>query len=61
MNSKTTKAKRKAIPCLTLAEVDRRDGVERFDHLMDPLDKWLAAEQASSGYIKRVPECARAI
>lgn len=45
MNSKSTKAKRKAIPAFTLAELDKRDGVERFDHLTDPLDKYLAAEE----------------
>lgn len=83
LNSKSTKAKRKAIPGFTLAElvaagrlppffhlrdvfdelvdqnpacenvpavstlaeVDKRDGVERFDHLMDPPDKYLANEE----------------
>lgn len=45
MNSKSTKAKRKAVPTISMAERDRRDGVERFDHLMDPLDKWLLAEE----------------
>jgi hypothetical protein len=51
MNSKSTKAKRKAIPTISLAELDRHEGVERFDHLMDPLDKWLAAEES-----KKEPE-----
>ena len=46
MNSKSTKAKRKAIPTISLADLDKRDGVERFDHLMDPLDKWLQQEKA---------------
>lgn len=46
MNSKSTKAKRKAIPGFTLAELDLMDGVERFDHLMDGLEKYLASEEA---------------
>ncbi|WP_287363279.1 hypothetical protein [Mesorhizobium sp.] len=39
-----TKTKRKTIPGFTLAELDQRDGVERSDHLTDPLDKYLAGE-----------------
>ncbi|UDL90195.1 hypothetical protein LGH82_02010 [Mesorhizobium sp. PAMC28654] len=45
MNSKSTKAKRKAIPGFTLAELDQRDGVERFDHLEDSFHKYLASEE----------------
>ena len=45
MNSKSTKAKRKAIPMFSLAELDKRDGVERFDYLMDRLDKWLLEQE----------------
>ncbi|SIT52815.1 hypothetical protein BQ8794_10185 [Mesorhizobium prunaredense] len=45
MNSKSTKAKRKAIPGFTLAELDQRDGVERFEHLMDAFDKYFANEE----------------
>lgn len=58
MNSKTTKVKRKAIPFWTLAELDKRDGVERFDHLMDPLDKWLADGQRRAAALaaKRMKE-----
>ena len=44
MTSRATKAKRKAIPTFTLAELDRQKGIdENYDHLMDPLDKWLLA------------------
>lgn len=45
INSQSTKAKRKAIPGFTLAELDQRDGVERFDHLDDSFDKYLASEE----------------
>lgn len=42
MTSKATKAKRKALPVFTLAELDRQKGIEEnFDHLMGPLDRWL--------------------
>jgi len=46
VTSKAAKAKRKSIPTISLAERDRRDGIERFDHLMDPFDKWLEREKA---------------
>ncbi|MES0094585.1 hypothetical protein [Mesorhizobium sp. M0030] len=45
MNSKSTKRKRKDISRGTLADVDQRDGLERFDDLMEPLDKYLASEE----------------
>ncbi|RWP14928.1 MAG: hypothetical protein EOR00_22225 [Mesorhizobium sp.] len=45
MNSQSTKAKRKAIPGFTLAELDERDGVERFEHLTDAFDKYFASEE----------------
>jgi hypothetical protein len=48
MTSKSSKAKRKAIPTFSLAELDKRDGVERFDHLADSLDKWLEREVAKA-------------
>ncbi|MBZ9864232.1 hypothetical protein LB515_02475 [Mesorhizobium sp. CA15] len=45
MNSKSTKAKRNSLPVMTLSELDRRDGIERYDHLIDPLDRYLASEK----------------
>ena len=29
---------------MSLSERDRRDGIERYDHLVDPLDRYLANE-----------------
>ncbi|MER9822210.1 hypothetical protein NKJ50_09770 [Mesorhizobium sp. M0115] len=56
MNSKSTKAKRKAVPGFTLAELDERDGVERFEHLMDHFDKYLASEEHKAAKNAATPE-----
>ncbi len=46
MTRKETKQKRDAIPVKTLAEIDAEQGVtENYDHLLDPLDRYLEAEQ----------------
>lgn len=45
MTSKATKAKRKAIPTFTIAELEEAGLLPPYSWLMDPVDKWLVERE----------------
>lgn len=45
MTSKASKAKRKAIPTFTIAELEEAGRLPPYSWLMDPADKWAAGQE----------------